>query len=101
MKRCLADYRIRFGHSIQACSNAEGGIRRIGEKNELVPNYSHRLVSETLQESLGILMKNRIHKEWDTQLKKEGLLASYFIFKNPRKESSSMLYEKVLCFVLE
>ena len=46
-------------------------------------------------------MKNRIHKEWDTQLKKEGLLASYFIFKNPRKESSSMLYEKVLCFVLE
>ena len=37
---------------IQACS--------IGEKNELVsylPGYSHRMVSEILQESLGILIK--------------------------------------------
>ena len=35
------------------------------------------------------------------QLKKEGPLASYFLFKNARKNSGSMLYEKVLCYALE
>ena len=34
-------------------------------------------------------------------VEERSMVASYFIFKNPRKESSSMLYEKVLCFVLE
>ena len=63
----MADYRIRFGHSIQAHSSAECEIRRIGEKNELVswlPGYSHRMMSEIFQESLGILIKRkRIHNE--------------------------------------
>ena len=32
MERYLVDYRIQYGHSVQACSSAGG----MGEKNELV-----------------------------------------------------------------
>ena len=67
IKRCLASYRIRFGHSIKHAVVREVAIR---EKNELVsylPGYSHRMVSEILQESLGILIikkyiKNKTQK---------------------------------------
>ena len=54
-----------FGHSIQACSSAECGVGRIGEKNKLVsylPGCSHRMVSEILQESLRILIKKEYIK---------------------------------------
>ena len=55
----MASYRIRFGHSIQAYSSA--GIDVLGTKMDWQP---HRIVSEILQESLGILViKNRIHIE--------------------------------------
>ena len=58
----MASYRIRFGHSIQAYSSA--GIDVLGTKMDWQP---HRIVSEILQESLGILViKNRIHIEWGT-----------------------------------
>ena len=55
----MASYRIRLGHSIQAYSSA--GLDVFGTKLNWQP---HRMVSEILQENLGILViKNRIHIE--------------------------------------
>ena len=81
------------------------GIRRIGDKTELVsqlPGCSFRIVSdEILPESLGILIKKKnTQRMRHKQFKIEGLLASYFIQKH-YKESGNMLYEKVLCYAVE
>ena len=59
---CLADCRIRFRHSIQACSSY-CGIRLIGETSWLQP---HNGVWNTSRKFRNFNNKKKIHKEWDT-----------------------------------
>ena len=60
------------------------------------------MVSEILQQSLGALIKKKkIHKEWDTNSWKKKTCYLVTLFRNPCKESGSMLNEKVLCYAVE
>ena len=61
MEHCLADCRIQFGHSIQACSSA--GLDVSGRKTNWLASFLATITELCLQEKLRILMKNRIHKE--------------------------------------
>ena len=63
-----------------------------------LPDYNYRMMTEILQERLGILIKKRKRMK-HKQMKKESLL-SYSPYLETQVKESGMLYEKVLCYAV-
>ena len=75
----------------------------IGEKNELfskLPGYSHRMVSEIFQESLGILLKKKKHMKNEIQSVEKRRPGSYLLYLETHVKRVVVCYMRKFCAML-